>query len=383
VVDRPPHAPEAAEAIGNSGSAPHNATAGVGRPEHRNDRTAGGGARAVVPRLRPRSWRARILSRPEITPAVGAIAVFVFFAVVAGDSGFLSSTAASNYLEVAAQLGILVVFVGLLMIAGEFDVSIGSLIGLTGIFAAYAIADLGLPIAVAVPATMLAAGMIGLLNGFLVIKTGVPSFLVTLAGFFVFRGLTIVLADVFSGGGTQVGGVLEATQDDPLLPLFAGEAFGLPASFFWWIGLVAIGTWILTQTRFGNWTFATGGSVVAATKLGVPVHRVKLTLFALTSMSAAFVASIAVLTNGGADALQGELKEFQAIAAAVIGGCLITGGFGTLIGAAFGALIFGLVSQGIYFTDVNSDYFRVFLGGMLLAAVLLNSYTRRKAQEMK
>jgi simple sugar transport system permease protein len=135
------------------------------------------------------------------------------------------------------------------------------------------------------------------------------------------------------------------------------------------------------RTTFGNWIFGTGGNPVAARNVGVPVNRVKILLFMATAASATLLAAITVLDAGSADVLRGELREFQAIIAAVIGGVLLTGGYGSVIGPMFGALIFGMVSQGIFFTGVNTDWFQVFLGAMLLIAVLVNNFIRKKASE--
>jgi simple sugar transport system permease protein len=326
---------------------------------------------------RLRGW----LARPELTALAGAVAVFLFFVLTAGDSGFLTSQGTVNYLEVAAQLGIIAVFVTLLMIAGEFDLSVGSMLGAAGVIVAYSSTELGWPLWAALLLAAGAAVLVGALNGYLVIRTGLPSFIVTLAALFILRGATIALTRVATDGSTQVGGVDAATAGDPLRGLLAGEVGSVPVSVFWWLALTACATVVLAKTRFGNWIFGVGGDPESARKLGVPVARVKIVLFVLTALSAALVAAIGVLDNGAADVQQGQLKEFQAITAAVIGGTLLTGGFGTAVGTAFGALIFGMVSQGLFFTGVDADWFQAFLGGMLLAAVLVNRYVQRRARE--
>ena len=329
-----------------------------------------------------RSHRLRgLVARPELTALAGAIVVFLFFVSTAGDSGFLTGQGTVNYLEVAAQLGIIAVFVTLLMIAGEFDLSVGSMLGAAGVIVAYTATELSWPLWAALLVAVGASGLVGLLNGYLVMRTGLPSFIVTLAALFILRGSTIALTRIFTDGSTQVGGVEGATQGDPVRAFLAGEVAGIPVSVFWWIALTAAATLVLTKTQFGNWIFGVGGDPDAARKLGVPVARVKITLFVLTAVAAALVAAIGVLDNGAADVQQGQLKEFQAITAAVIGGTLLTGGYGTAVGTAFGALIFGMVSQGLFFTGVDADWFQAFLGAMLLAAVLVNRYVQRRARE--
>ena len=160
-------------------------------------------------------------------------------------------------------------------------------------------------------------------------------------------------------------------------------ATGIPPSVIWFIALAIISTWILMKTRYGNWIFASGGDKNGANNVGVPVGRVKISLFIGTAVAATIFATIQVLDAGSADTMRGTLKELEAIAAAVVGGCLLTGGYGSAIGAAFGALIFGTVSMGIFYTDVDTDWFKVFLGAMMLIAVIFNNYIRRKVTESK
>jgi simple sugar transport system permease protein len=325
---------------------------------------------------------AAVLSRPELGAVAGAVVVFAFFAVIAGDEGFLTKNGAVNYLEVAAQVGILAATVTLLMIAGEFDLSIGSMIGAAGVLLALPVTELGWPLWLALAFTLAAAALIGLMNGLLVVRTGMPAFIVTLAALFILRGVTIGVTGLVTDS-TQVVGVRDALEGDPLVRLFAGEVGGLPASIFWWLGITVLAAWVLAQTRFGNWTFASGGDAAAARSAGVPVRRVKVALFCGTAMSAALVGVLVVLGTGSADVLGGELKEFEAITAAVIGGTLLTGGYGSVVGAALGALIFGMVSQGIFFTGVAADWFQAVLGAMLLAAVLVNQLARKRALETR
>jgi simple sugar transport system permease protein len=140
---------------------------------------------------------------------------------------------------------------------------------------------------------------------------------------------------------------------------------------------------VLLCTRFGNWIFAAGGGAEAARKMGVPVARVKITLFVVTAMAAGLVAVIQAVRFTGADALRGEQQEFRAIIAAVIGGTLLTGGYGSALGAVLGALIFGMVQQGIVITGVDADWFQVFLGVVLVGAVMVNNFVRRRASEAR
>ncbi|MDP9427167.1 MAG: ABC transporter permease [Actinomycetota bacterium] len=334
--------------------------------------------RPLDERVRKTGFLRKLLNRPELGAVAGVALVFAFFAFFAGDRGFLTSTGTISYLEVAAQLGILAVPVALLMISGEFDLSVGSMVGAAGVLIAIPIAEFGWPLWAALLLAFAVALLVGFLNGYVVVKTGLPSFIVTLASLFILRGATIGFTRLITGR-TQVGGLKSETEGSFLTALFAGEIGGVPVSILWWVGLVALGTWILLRTSFGNWIFGTGGNAVAARNVGVPVNRVKILLFMATAASATLLAAITVLDAGSADVLRGELREFQAIIAAVIGGVLLTGGYGSVIGPMFGALIFGMVSQGIFFTRVNTDWFQVFLGAMLLIAVFVNNFIRQRA----
>ena len=360
-------------------------------------------------RVRPVSFVERMLHRPEMGAMAGAVIVFIFFGVVAGDSGMFSPSGTANFLEWSAFLGIIAIAAALLMIGGEFDLSVGSMIGFASVAIAIPVVQWGWPLWLAIVFAFAIAVGVGMANGFLVNKTGLPSFIITLAMLFILRGLTIALTRLITNR-TQIPGLRDAYETcetnalgehvcvytDWLAPLFVariGESWfteivdgkeipawnGLPVVVLWWVGLAAVATFVLLRTRFGNWIFAVGGDKNAARNVGVPVERVKMILFICTACAATLFATIQVLDAGSADTQRGVLREFEAIIAAVIGGCLLTGGYGSAIGAAFGALIFGTVFQGIYYTNVNTDWFKVFLGAMLIIAVLFNNYIRRRA----
>ena len=326
-------------------------------------------------------WR-RFLLRPEVGAVFGAIIVWSVFAALAWDRGFVSWRGTATYLEVAAQLGILAVPVALLMIAGEFDLSVGSMIGACSVIAALVPTEFGVSFWWGVIAALIFALVMGFLNGLVVIRTGLPSFIVTLASLFIIRGVTVGMTRLITGR-TQVGGLQKLPGFDSAAKVFAtdipfmGAAF--PISIVWWLAVAALGTWVLMRTQFGNWIFAVGGNAVAARMVGVPVDRVKISLFMTTAAAAWLVAMIEVANSRSADVLRGEQREFYAIIAAVIGGVLLTGGYGTVIGAVLGALIYGMVRQGVVFAGIDADWVSAVLGAMLLIAVLVNRYVRQRA----
>ncbi|MDJ1017716.1 MAG: ABC transporter permease [Paracoccaceae bacterium] len=344
------------------------------------------------------------LIRPELGGIVGAVAVFVFFLLFAFDSGMFNAQGVMNWSVVSAQFMIIAVGACLLMIAGEFDLSVGSMIGFTGMMIAIFSVTLGWPVWMAIIVTFAIALAIGALNGFIVIRTGLPSFIVTLAFLFILRGFTIYLPQTLERK-TIIGGVKDVAEGDWLAAIFGGKILGglfqwlgdagiigvfergtragepvvdgIPMLIVWAIILVIVGHIILTKTRFGNWIYAAGGDAEAARNSGVPVSRVKIMMFMFTAFCATVFATCQVMEFGSAGADRGLLKEFEAIIAVVIGGALLTGGYGSVIGAALGALIFGVVQQGLFFAGVESSLFRVFLGIILLGAVILNTYIRR------
>ncbi len=327
----------------------------------------------------------RLLVRPETGSVVGSIAVWIFFAVVAGSSGFVSVRGTSSYLSVASEITIQAVPVALLMIAGEFDLSVGSTVGATGMIIAILTTQSGWNLWAAIVVALIFAVLIGMLNGYLVLRTGLPSFIVTLGTAYILLGATTGITYIVLNGLTQVGGVDQAPGYKLAHTIFATTLSGnqFPIEIVWALALVALATWLLVGTPFGNWIFGVGGDPNAARNVGVPVWRVKMLLFVATAVCSCLLAIIQVVTFTGADVLRGQNNEFIAIVAAVVGGVLLTGGYGSAIGAMFGALIFGMVEQGIVFAGVDADWYKAVVGVILLLAVLLNSYVRKLAMEVR
>jgi simple sugar transport system permease protein len=351
-------------------------------------------------RLAPSGFSARAMRRPELGALAGLALVLVFFGFFA-DRSMFTLDGAMTIMAPAAELGILAVAAALLMIGGEFGLSVGSMIAFAGLVFAAGALILNLPFLLVLLVTLAVAGLLGVINASIVLRTRLPSFIVTLAFMFMLRGLALVGLKAV-GGSTQVGGLKDAVGDGFLQSLFTGNGFtglfawlaqhdwiakfpsglptvaGIPVSVVWFVGFAAAASFVLLATPLGNWIFAAGGDQNAARNSGVPVGLVKTALFALTAGSAALVAVLQIMNTGSTDALRGDQKEFEAIIAAVIGGCLLTGGYGSAVGALFGSIIFGTVSIGLTYTRIDADWFKVFLGAMLLIAVLFNNYVRRK-----
>ena len=320
----------------------------------------------------------RFAVRPELGALSGLLVVTLFF-VMTADPAMFTYAGLMNFLSPAAHLGILAVGAALLMIAGEFDLSIGSMVAFAGLVFGALLVVWQAPLLLAILLTFAFAVSVGALNAQLVLRTGLPSFIVTLAFLFILRGLTLIGLKWATGGSTQLRGVRESAGSSPLLNLFSGDLLGMPVELLWFVGVAALGAFVLARSRFGNWILASGGDADAARKSGVPVADVKATLFIVTACCAALVAILTVLDSGSTDARRGFQKEFEAIIAAVIGGCLLTGGFGSVVGAFIGSVIFGMVVIGLTYTHVDQDWYQVFLGAMLLVAVLFNNFVRKRA----
>ncbi|MGC9358226.1 MAG: ABC transporter permease [Anaerolineae bacterium] len=325
-----------------------------------------------------------LLRLSEVGSFLGAAVVFVFFSLLRPDQ-FPTISGVARFLDPASTLGIMAVSVAMLMIGGEFDLSTGVMTGTTGLMAGLLATQAGLNLWLAMTISLIFALAVGFLNGWLVTRTGLPSFIVTLATFFILRGANVGITRILTDQ-IRVAGIDEAAGFYSARAVFSTEItlFGVDfrTSIFWWLAITALATWILLVTRYGSWIYAAGGDADAARKSGVPVNNVKIALFMTTAATAWLVGIMNDVRLRSAVASQGIGQEFVYIISAVIGGCLLTGGFGSAIGASIGALIFGMARVGIVYAGWDTDWFYSFLGIMLLVAVFVNDYTRRKAEEV-
>ena len=325
-------------------------------------------------------WR-RLLVKPELGSLIGAVVILGFFS--SQSEVFRSLAGVANWLDVASTLGIMAVAVALLMIGGHFDLSAGVMTGTTALTVGIVAVEFGQNIWVAIAVALVLALGIGFLNGWLVTRTGLPSFIITLGTFLMLQGLNLGLTKLFTGT-VIVRGLADAPgyHSAELVLASTFEVFGQPfrIAVVWWLLATAVASWVLLRTRFGNWVFATGGDEVASRNVGVPAQRTTIVLFMTTAAAGWLVGSITAVRLTSVQANTGTGQELIYIVAAVIGGCLLTGGFGSAIGAALGALVFGMTQQGIVYLRWDADWFYFFLGVMLLLAVLSNRLVRRYAE---
>ncbi|TNC36085.1 ABC transporter permease [Mumia zhuanghuii] len=326
----------------------------------------------------------RLLKRPEIGALIAALVVFLFFALTT--ETFATPAGASTWLQTSSTIGIMAVAVSLLMIGGEFDLSAGVMTGFTGLTVGVLTTHWGLNIWVAILVALVLALAVGALNGFMVMRTGLPSFIVTLGTFFVLQGIDLALVKLIIGQ-VAIQGMSNVPFYDQPQKIF-GSTFSvggatIHVSVIWWIVVTIIASWVLMRTRAGNWIFAVGGAQGASRQVGVPVFRTKIGLFMTTAGAGWLVGMLVLFRTSTVQSNTGIGQEFIYIICAVVGGCLLTGGYGSAIGAALGALIYGMVNQGIPYSGWDSNWLKAVLGVMLLGACLINNWVRKRAENAR
>jgi simple sugar transport system permease protein len=326
----------------------------------------------------------RLLARPEIGALVAAIVIFIFFLIVA--PSFRTAPAFFTVLYHSSTIGIVAVGVGMLMIGGEFDLSAGVLVTAAGLVNALICYNLGLNLWVGAILSLVFCLGVGFLNGYLVMRTGIPSFLITLGTFFMLQGANLgvtklVTGSVSSQNINQMDGY--ATLNFIFAHVFKIGSVQLNITVIWWLLFTAFAAYILQRTRIGNWIYAVGGNAASARAVGVPVTRVKIGLFMTVAFLAWFTGMHYLYNFNVLQAGNGVGNEFLYIIAAVVGGTLMTGGYGNAIGVAIGAFIFGMTNLCIVFAGWDPNWFRAFLGVMLLLAVLVNLYVKKLSTTRK
>jgi simple sugar transport system permease protein len=335
-------------------------------------------------RLIKRNPFQKLLARPEVGALVGAIVLFVFFASVS--QTFIQPNAFATVLYGSSTIGIMAVGVSLLMIGGEFDLSTGVAVISSALTASMFSWYFSMNVWVGVVLALVVSLGIGFINGWILMKTKLPSFIVTLATFLMLTGLNLGLTRMI-GGGVSSPSISDMDGYQAARAVFASSVkiggVDVNNTVFIWIALVAVASWVLLRTKVGNWIFAVGGDANAARAVGVPVKATKIGLF----MAVGFCGWVLGMHNLFAfDAVQsgeGVGNEFLYIIAAVIGGCLLTGGYGSAVGGAIGAFISGMANKGIVYAQWNPDWFKFFLGLMLLLATIVNLIVKRRADASK
>jgi simple sugar transport system permease protein len=323
--------------------------------------------------------RGLLIGRPETGALFGAAAMFVIFAFIAPSSDlFRSRVALAGMLSITAELGIVAMAVTLLMIAGHFDLSVGSVLGFASFIVPYLMLEYGYSVWVAALVALVVAASIGLVNGAVVVTTRIPSFIVTLGTLLIWRGVLL---------GISGGEPAHVEKQSLLFKIFSyriesGPFRGYQVSVLWFLGVMVVLSFVLLRTRFGNWIFASGGNERSARSMGVPVDRVWLVLFVVTALAALLSGLIQVGRFNVVEATRGQNYELQAIAAAVIGGARLTGGYGSVLGAGLGALMIAMIQQGLVLSGVASYWLQVAIGALIIGAVVVNQILGRSRPQL-
>jgi simple sugar transport system permease protein len=331
-------------------------------------------SKAAEPVASGRPFLGRLIRRPELGAAIVFVIVYSFFTALSHNQNFMTWQGTAAWLGAAAELAVVAIPVALLLIAGEFDLSIGSIVGASSIIIALSVTVFAIPLWLAVLAALIFGALVGGFNGYVVVRTKLPSFIVTLATSFIVLGATLGISTAIAGTST-----ISMTAEGWIRTALSADWNNFQAVILWasFIGIVA--WWVLAMTKFGPWIYATGGNRDVARAAGVSVDGVKIALFIAVGFFAAFIGAIQTMEFNGGNAANGQGYTFQAPIVAVIGGVLLSGGYGTVIGVVLGTCIYAVISLGVFYTGWNTDYIQLFLGVLLLIAVFANSALRRLA----
>jgi simple sugar transport system permease protein len=336
--------------------------------------------RAPPGRMRRINPARLLVSRPELTPVIGLLAAYAIFGLWTARKGFFTEFGQASILTSAANVGILGATVTLLMITGEFDLSVGSVIGASSVLMAFGLLN-QFPFLAVVVAGVGFGVLVGSIHGLLIVRLGLPSLMVTLATQFALRGVAIVAYNTYLPPAATAN-LRNAIGSNPLVTVLSTKFVGdIPISVGWWILLSVAAALILTQTSVGNWILAIGGSPADARAIGVPMVSVKICLFILTSLTGVLIATMQLASLGSVDALRGTGTELEAAVAAIIGGVLITGGYGSPIGTMIGALTLGAINEALLFAGVSGSWYSIALDLVLLGTILMNHFAQAWASE--
>lgn len=315
------------------------------------------------------------LQKPELAAALLLLVLVILFQIKS-NGVFIGVANMRGVFGLLPEMALVAVGVTLLMICGEFDLSVGSVFALMPMSFAV-LMTMGWGFWPAMLVGLLACAAIGFLNGWLTIRFAIPSFITTLGMLYMARSMTVVI----SGGFPPR---LKADEIPSwLFVSFVGPGEVFRASFLWFIAIAVLISLLLAKTNFGNWVRATGGFLPAASAMGIPTARVKIACFMICSVLAGFAGMLQVLRLGSPLPSIGEGLELAAVAAAVIGGTSLLGGIGSIIGGIIGATLIRVIDNGMVLSQVDSNWFKFAVGALTILAVVGNSWLRKRGRAMK
>ena len=308
---------------------------------------------------------------PSAAAVFALLSVTLFYTFAGVEFGKLMG--AASWVNYAARIGIVALPVCLLMVAGEIDISIGAMIPAGAMTTAIISGHFELPMIFGIIGALSVGVIVGVTNGILAIRTNVPTLIITLATLVGMQGVVLAGSKLLTGSAS-----VPLTAPDWAKTLFGHLMFGgsHQVIIIWWVVLAVVFWFFLHMSKYGNWIFAMGGDKESARNAGIPVNRMTVLLFALTSTSAAFVGMCHAILFNSAQVSGGMNDIFNIIVSVVVGGVLLTGGFGTVFGVFVGTLTFAVVNKGIDFTAIDRNWANLIIGVMLLIAVAMNESFR-------
>lgn len=316
-----------------------------------------------------------LLRRPAAASVLSLVGVLAFYVFIGGVE-FGKLMGAASWVNYAARIGIVALPVGLLMISGEIDISIGAMIPAGAMTTAIISGHYELPIIFGILGALAIGVIVGTINGVLAVRTNVPTLIVTLATLVGMQGVVLAGSKLLTGSAS-----VPLTAPDWAKTVFGQLMFGgsHQVVIVWWVIFAVIFWFVLHQSRYGNWIFAMGGDKESARNAGIPVNRMTILLFILTATSASFVGMCHAMLFNSAQVSGGMNDIFNIIVSVVVGGVLLTGGFGSVPGIFVGSLTFAIVNKGIDFTAIDRNWSNLIIGVMLVVAVAMNESFRKLA----
>ena len=315
-----------------------------------------------------------LLSRPEIAAIIVAIALAAGLGLVG--ERFMTAGNLRVILAIVPELGLIALGATILMISGEFDLSVGSVFAFGTVVPVILVAKFGVDPWVGFAVATAAAMIIGYANAFITLRFRIPSFVATLGMLFIIRSSAVVASGGFPPRWPK-------HMPDMVFVGYLSEGGIVRASLLWYLGVALVLGWLLHRTNFGNWIYASGAHKQSAQDMGINTRRVKTVCFMICSTLAAWAGIVQALRTHSAFPSVGNGYELQAIAAAVIGGVALFGGAGSILGPIIGIIIIRMLDNGIVMARVDSAYFKLFIGGLTVAAVVLNVVLRRRAERIR
>jgi len=310
---------------------------------------------------------------PEAVALTSFLLLFFFFSIAAPN--FLTPLSIGNILTFGSIVGIVTIGVGLLMIAGEFDLSVGSNFAIASYVLALSLIA-GWPVWVGVPLAVITSSLLGLLNGVIVTKTQIPSFIATLGTMLAYRGIVRAIGsgNFATYKGEEIAFFQTLNGEFTLLNDLFKTQGSFRMSLIWFLLIAVVFTFLLMRTRFGNWVYAAGGNPEAANAQGVNVTLVKMVCFTLTGFLVGIASILQFSYRLSVDPLRGDGMELIAVAAAVIGGIRLTGGVGTIFGAVMGTLLLQTLDQGLVLMHIPIQVFQATAGAIIVISVIINTF---------